>query len=625
MRKTLFWVIGLAAVVLVLSRSDDLATLFATVQTGAWLPLLVAVALECCKYVAQSLAVTSCFEAVGVKREPLKLIPVVFSAMFINSLAPSGGTAGALLYIEDARRSGVDAARSTPAILLYDVAYFTGFILIMAIGLTILTVTGELAVYEVVAGLLLLLAVLGLVFVLYMGRRHPVGLGIGARAIERWVNRIVIGKLHRKPLEPWADKAATSFSDAAASIAKSPKPALTAVAFMTLTAGLDMLTLVAVGVAFGFTKVALLVAAYVVAQLLTIFSPTPQGVGFVEAGLTLLLMSYQVDPTTATAIALVYRGYVYWLPFILGAIFIRVTGLFASKEPTTEQQRARDNAHVSALLVFVLGIVTISCAVLIDVPGMWGVVVQRAGGGMALSSTPVVVAGVMMLLFSRGLWLQSRTVWAFTLVTLVASAAAVTLSGYGILAAFTVLVFAGLLFHWRSGFSKSLLHRRLARSFPLIFALIVVLGYGAIGMLALPGEFSQVDGVGSALLATLATLLPFGPAPAPATAHGVWFLSSVRVVGWLVLPYGIIAMMLPWITRRLMRRFPTFASFLESYASPIDLEPTAPLQGTDDYPTEDAPSVPDPDVGARESTPPDASDPSTAEDAHHDGTPTAAL
>ena len=134
MRKLILWIIGIAVVVIVLSRADDLALLVTTLQTGALIPLLVAVVFEVSKFFSQSFAVSAAFEATGAKRNPIKLLPVVFSAMFVNSLAPSGGTAGTLLYIEDARRDGVSIARSTPAILLYDIAYFVGFLLNMNMG-----------------------------------------------------------------------------------------------------------------------------------------------------------------------------------------------------------------------------------------------------------------------------------------------------------------------------------------------------------------------------------------------------------------------------------------------------------------------------------------------------------
>jgi uncharacterized protein (TIRG00374 family) len=60
---------------------------------------------------------------------------------------------------------------------------------------------------------------------------------------------------------------------------------------------------------------------------------TPQGVGVVEAMIVVALAASHVNATMATAIALVYRGIVFWMPFAIGAVLIHRTSTFKKRKP----------------------------------------------------------------------------------------------------------------------------------------------------------------------------------------------------------------------------------------------------------------------------------------------------
>ena len=60
-------------------------------------------------------------------------------------------------------------------------------------------------------------------------------------------------------------------------------------------------------------------------------SPTPQGVGVVEAAIAAVLTSAGCSLSVATAIALVYRGIMFWVPFCIGAVLLSQSGFFTAK------------------------------------------------------------------------------------------------------------------------------------------------------------------------------------------------------------------------------------------------------------------------------------------------------
>ena len=84
---------------------------------------------------------------------------------------------------------------------------------------------------------------------------------------------------------------------------------------------LDYAALVAALIAFGANaRPSEVLLAYVVAQALQMVPLTPGGLGFVESGLTALLVVIGVSPDTAVAGTLLYRLVQFWLPIPVGAL-----------------------------------------------------------------------------------------------------------------------------------------------------------------------------------------------------------------------------------------------------------------------------------------------------------------
>lgn len=84
---------------------------------------------------------------------------------------------------------------------------------------------------------------------------------------------------------------------------------------------LDYGALVAALVAFGAeARPAEVLLAYVIAQTLALVPITPGGLGFVDAGLTGLLVVIGVPADTALIGTLLYRLFSFWLPIPVGAL-----------------------------------------------------------------------------------------------------------------------------------------------------------------------------------------------------------------------------------------------------------------------------------------------------------------
>ena len=322
--------VGLVLVIVlavVFLRGDQLAQLVETMKQGSTLPLVFAVMTQLCKYFSQSFAYSSCFRAVGEYMAPRSTLPLVFGTFFMNTIAPSLNLAGTTLVVDDARRRGISPGKATSAALLMQITIDGAFCTIMILAFLILLLTVGLSPVWFLLGMVVMLLVGGMISVLVLGRKRPALMLKILHPIERLVNRIR-GLFKKPPLKPWVENIAATFSEAAGLIGHSPKPTLKAYGCSLIASTCELSCFVLVGVAFGVTSPEALICGYVVATLFAMISITPQGVGVVEAAVVVAFTSFGETAAAGTAIGLVYRGIVFWMPFLIGAILIQKTKTF---------------------------------------------------------------------------------------------------------------------------------------------------------------------------------------------------------------------------------------------------------------------------------------------------------
>lgn len=338
--------IGLVIVIVlavVLLRGDQLVELVETIKKGSVIPLVAALCTQLGKYFAQSFAYSFAFEAVGERMDPRSTLPLVFGTFFMNTIAPSLNLAGTTLVVDDARRRGIPPGRATSAALLMQITVDSGFATIMLVGFAILAFTVGLSPLWFLLGLLVIALVTVMVLILVLGRKRPALVLRALRPIERLVDRIRV-RFKKPPLDSWVERTVGSFSDAAGLIAHNPKATAKAFGCSVVASLCELACFSLVGVGFGVTIPEALICGYVVATLFAMISITPQGVGVVEAAVVVAFTSFGESSAAGLSIALVYRGIVFWFPFLVGAILIQTTKSFkheAKKTVRTASKRDR--------------------------------------------------------------------------------------------------------------------------------------------------------------------------------------------------------------------------------------------------------------------------------------------
>lgn len=453
MKKALLLIIGIIAVCFLIANADYLAQFLATLQTGALVPLVVATVLMLARHLVQAASYDAAFEAVGHKTGFWHNVVLIFSLVFINTFCLFSGATGVAFIIDDAHRTGADAGQSTSGAILSQIGYFAAILVISVIGFLTMLLSGSMNVLFLIGGLLLA-ATLGILSSLFVvGHKRPRVLFRLFYAIEGLINRVL--KLIKKHLKPgWARKTANSFISSANILAKNPSGTLVTVAYASFSAILNMACLVAIGYAFGCLNAPALVAAFAVAAISVILSPTPQGVGVVEAAIAAILTAHGTPLATATAIALVYRGIMFWVPFCIGAVLLSQSGFFADKKSPTEEQRHKDIAWIAGTLVFLLGIVNVGLALIPQTFEPFTALTSWIDIGGLLVGPWLIIGSVALMVLSVGLVLRFRTAWALTITALVLIAGSEFLFTVTAKVAIAVVVLAIWLFWKRDAFDR---------------------------------------------------------------------------------------------------------------------------------------------------------------------------
>lgn len=326
----------------VLFRGNELIELAETMQQGAALPLIAAVLTQLCKYFAQSFAYSFAFSAVNERMRARSTLPLVFGTFFMNTIAPSLNMAGMTLVVDDARQRGIAAGKATSAALLMQITVESGFMIIMLFGFAILAIAGTLDPLWFLLGLIVMVLVLSMIGLMVLGHKRPKTLIKLLKPIERLINRILT-RFKRNPMKPWVETAVVSFGEAAGLIVKNPVATLKVLGCSVVASTCELACFCLVGIAFGVDIPQALITGYVIATLFAMISITPQGVGVVEAAVLVLFTSYGVSAVSGMAIALVYRGLVFWMPFLIGAILIQRTKSFKRGDKGKESKKPQDD------------------------------------------------------------------------------------------------------------------------------------------------------------------------------------------------------------------------------------------------------------------------------------------
>lgn len=350
LRRWLWMVLLVGVVVLVISRFTNLQHLGDALARANWWWLAAATALHAAFFLLHGNLYRLGFESVGVASTVRGLLPVFFASTYLNAVAPSGGTAGAAVFVADAQRRGESPARAavgTVVVLIADLATLLPF---LAGGLVFLARRGRLAYYDLLGASLYLVFVSGLILALTLARHRVRALTRMLGWIERIIGRVAAWFRRQSPLgRSWAERVAADLSAAAVAVFGSTSTVLKLLAAGTALHLVNLVGLYALFPAFeqklnigtGLAGFSLGIVFYVIAIV-------PQGLAAVEGIMGLVFTSLGMPAAPALGIILAFRAMNFWLPLVIGLFFVKRVSELSSGHARMEEATSPASAQTEA-------------------------------------------------------------------------------------------------------------------------------------------------------------------------------------------------------------------------------------------------------------------------------------
>ncbi len=325
MRKFLVAIGLLIGVMFVIGRLAELQAIGETLQRGDLRYIALALFVELIWLLNTAASYRAIYRALGIREDLKQLTILSAAAFFINVVAPSAGIGGVAVFISESRRRGYSAARATLGSVVFVLFEYAGFLAVLALGLIVLIRRNNLQLSEIIASGIFVIIALVLAVLLYLGLRSAEDLGNALSWMARLINRLLAPVLKRPYLsESRAREFARDAAEGLAELRHKPDDLLLAMSLAlsskALLVSILFLTFLTFKIPF---SPGTLIAGYSIAQLFTIVSPTPAGVGVVEGVMTLALNSLYVPLGAAAVITLLYRGITFWVPLLIGLLAFR--------------------------------------------------------------------------------------------------------------------------------------------------------------------------------------------------------------------------------------------------------------------------------------------------------------
>lgn len=453
MKKAILIFIAIVASFFIVANMDYLMDFINTIQAGALIPIVLAIVFMLARHFVQAMSYDAAFDAVGHRTGLWHNIVLIYSLVFINTFCLFSGATGVAFIIDDARRRGVELGTATSGAVLSQIAYFAAVFVISIIGFIAMFVSGMVNAIFVVGGLLLAGTLVILSSIFAFGYWRPQWLFRLFNFLEKPVRK-VMSIFKRELPQGWGDGVAHSFIRSARVLASNPRGAAITILYASASAILNLMCLIAIGFAFGFEAIGPLIAAFALGVVSVLLSPTPQGVGVVEAAIAAVLTSAGCPLSVAAAIALVYRGIMFWIPFCIGAVLLSQSGFFTAKKDTSESAKFRDYGWIGGTLVIVCAGVNLIMALVPSLFAPYSLLTQWVDIGTMFAGPTLIVVGVLLFIAGVGLIFRWRLAWAAALLMLTMIAGFEFVFYDTIKVAIPILLLACWLFWRRDAFGK---------------------------------------------------------------------------------------------------------------------------------------------------------------------------
>lgn len=311
--------------VIIFLRFADLKTLIFTLNQGIWYFIVIFFVLQILYLLSQPLVFVSLYKIFAKIGNFWQLTNVFLATNFVNLALPLAGFSGIVTFIGYAKKNGLTKTQALIINTIFYILVFFSFVFIIALIFLFPKELRAINVWEKNTILIFSALVVICTILFYLAIINKLFLDKLARWLVKIAN-IIYGFFVKKELvgKQKLARILDEFYLLRSTIKNKISVLLAPFLWALIGHILHVLVLYFIFLAFSIhTPIIIAIIGYIISVVFILVSITPSGVGIVEPLMILFFTSSGISLEAATLVTFVFRGLVFWIPFILGFFSLR--------------------------------------------------------------------------------------------------------------------------------------------------------------------------------------------------------------------------------------------------------------------------------------------------------------
>lgn len=266
------------------------------------------------------------FEMLGIRRTRLEMFLLQTQSLAMNVLVPSAGVSVGVVFAGDAKKRGDSTAAAITGVILTLLVDYVSIAILLTISMIYLASVGALGLHVIVPAAAFFLLAIGLYMLIYFAGRNQKLLKRILDFCKNVINKVF--KFFKRPVaiksETQVDKFIVELSSAYEIMRRQKKSLFQALGYILTSHFMYLVCMYILFLSLGIDPMyRVMLAGYAIGIMVVVISPTPNGVGFVEGSMALAYTSMGVPGAAAAAVTLIYRGFCFWVPLLVGFVALQ--------------------------------------------------------------------------------------------------------------------------------------------------------------------------------------------------------------------------------------------------------------------------------------------------------------
>ena len=315
-----FGVVLLSFALLIIVKWHEIKDIFSLFNADNSLFLFLAIITQLFTYIVSALSYQGIIHMMHIRIPFLFLFKSSLAMLSLNQVIPSLGFSGGAFFVSKAKRFGISVGKSTLAIILESIIFYSSFIVLLFLSILYLLIghrVNSLQIFiSVVFGVLVLFGVIYFFYIL----KHKEKLSNFAYKLYGWFTKIFKKKQDKKGF----DFLVSEFFLGKSLMGHNKKRIITPFIYLMLKTVFDVLTIYFIFLSFGYPlDLGVATLGFCLATLLSYISFIPGGIGVFEISMIGIYSGFGVPFYLGFVSTLIYRGLSFWLPMPIGLLFYR--------------------------------------------------------------------------------------------------------------------------------------------------------------------------------------------------------------------------------------------------------------------------------------------------------------